>query len=286
MKELLVISGKGGSGKTSISSSFISLASDCVICDCDVEAPNLHILMHPESTSTDDFKGLPRAFIDQDKCIMCNLCTENCKFSSINDYIVSIDDCEGCCLCSRLCPVDAITMNEHICGQWFHSKTMYGTMFHANLGIGADNSGKLVSLLREKAREFAEEEKRDLIITDGPPGIGCPTIAALTGTDLAVIVVEPTLSAIHDMLRTIDLCSHFRIKHGVIINKADLNMEKTAEIKSLCTDKNIPVFADIPFDKNFRDAINNLQTPSSYSDKLHTIMENVWFSVEKALYEN
>ncbi len=283
MKELVIISGKGGSGKTSISSSFISLAKKCVICDCDVEAPNLHILIKPGIEITQDYYGLPKARIDLETCIECDRCIDLCRFDAIKDYIVSEDDCEGCSLCSRICPVDAITMINHVCGQSHQSKTLYGKMFHAHLGIGEQNSGKLVASLRESAHRFADKEKEELIITDGPPGIGCPTIATLTGANLAAIIAEPTMSAIHDMLRTMELCNHFNINHGVIINKSDLNMEKTQEIYEHCQKAGIPVFGEIPFDKSFRDAINNLLSPVDYSIDIKEIIEPVWEKVKAKL---
>lgn len=285
MKELVIISGKGGSGKTSISSSFISLAKNCIICDCDVEAPNLHILLKPEVEKTEDYYGLPKAYIDLDVCTECDLCVELCRFEAITtDYVVIPDDCEGCSLCSRICPVEAITMLDHICGLAYHSRTHYGDMFHAQLGIGEQNSGKLVAKLRENAHKLAEENRVDLIITDGPPGIGCPTIATLTGADLAVIVAEPTMSAIHDMLRTIQLCNHFGIRSGIIVNKCDLNSDKTREIYEHCEKNGIPVFGQIPFDKQFREAINNVLSPVEYSASIREIIAPIWEKVQTDLF--
>lgn len=284
MKELVIISGKGGSGKTSMSSSLISLAGNCIICDCDVEAPNLHILLQPEIKKTEDFHGLPKAHIDLEECIKCDICLEKCRFGAISDYVVLEDNCEGCHFCYRLCPVDAITMVDHVCGQSFLSTSPYGTMFHARLGIGEQNSGKLVALLREKAREFAIQQNEELIIIDGPPGIGCPTIATLSGADMAVIVSEPTMSAIHDMIRTIDLCNHFKIKHTVIINKADLNQEKTEEIYRYCQEASIPVLGKLPFDKRFRDAINNRQNPVDYSPQIKEMVSPIWQQLKTQLF--
>jgi len=284
MKEIVIISGKGGSGKTSISSSFIHLAGNCIICDCDVEAPNLHILIHPDTNRDEKFYGLPKAHIDLERCIQCDLCMEQCRFSAISDYIVNEDECEGCRFCERLCPGDAINMMDHACGQVYYSTASYGPMFHAGLYAGEQNSGRLVAYLREKARSLSDSTEQDLIITDGPPGAGCPVIAALTGADMAIIVAEPTMPAIHDMLRVEDLCRHFGIKFGVIINKADINTQKTEEIKDHCRNNDVPLFGSISFDKRFRQAVNACVPPAAYDQDLHKLIEPIWQNVKKELW--
>ena len=283
MKELVVISGKGGTGKTCLSSSLALLASNPVICDCDVEAPNLHILLQPEVQQTREFSASQQAHLDEEQCIFCGLCIDLCRFGAIQDFQVSNLDCEGCGLCSRICPVEAISMEEHCSGEWYSSTTRYGPMFHARVGIGEQNSGKLVALLRQQAREAAQANGRELVITDGPPGTGCATIAAISGCQLAVIVTEPTLSAIHDLKRVIELCRHFKVKCGVIINKADLNPVKARDIKEYCAEEEVPVWGEVPFREDLVEAVNNCQLPVQYSAALATLMQGIWKEVEVSL---
>lgn len=284
MKEIAVISGKGGSGKTSVSSSLASLADNCVICDCDVESPNLHIVIRPEIKFREEFYGMPRADIDQDKCIQCGVCWDFCRFSAISEeYVVSIHDCEGCSACYHLCPVEAIKMLPHVAGEWFKSDSRYGPIYHARLGIGEENSGKLVAFLREKTHEGAEKSGADYIIVDGPPGIGCPTIATISNCDLAVIVAEASVAALHDMLRTVELCRHFGIDFGVIINKSDLNPESSKEIKKFCARENIPIFGELPFKQDFREAVNQLIPPAQFSTEIHDLMVKIWGNIQQLL---
>lgn len=284
MKQIAIISGKGGSGKTSISSSFISLTQKSIICDCDVEAPNLHLLLKPKNISKTGFYGINKAFINKNRCIECNNCIKYCRFSAINkDYEVEKTACEGCTACKYICPTGAVQMDVNQAGNYFKSDTIYGTMFHAELNIGEKNSGKLVALLREKAREAAYEEKVNLVIIDGPPGIGCPVIATLSGVDLAVIITEPTSSAIHDMLRVIELCKHFNIKHGIIINKQDINPDKAQEIKTCAAKNNIPIFGELPFDSDFRKAVNSFAIPVNYSGHIRENLSLIWQKIQSAL---
>lgn len=284
MKEVVVISGKGGSGKTSLSSSLVCLAGNCTLCDCDVETPNLQILMNSSITKAEPFFGLPRAFIDPDLCIQCGLCMDNCHFSSIQNYSVEASSCEGCQFCKLLCPVGAVQMKEYRCGQMVSSQTDYGVMFHARLSPGEQNSGKLVASLRQKARQHAAETGQQLIITDGPPGVGCPVIASLTGCSLAVIVAEPGLASIHDMKRAEALCRHFRIEYGMVINKADINTEKTRELQQYCHDNGIPLFGVLAYHKSFRDAINHCSPPAAYSIELEEMLLPVWHNIQEKLF--
>lgn len=280
MKQIAVISGKGGSGKTSLSSSFISLASSCIICDCDVESPNLHILLRPQKISEEVFYGLNKAYINKEKCLACGLCQQSCRFSAINEaYEVLPRECEGCRVCSHVCPAEAVEMKPYPAGTYFKSATPYGTMLHARLGVGAKNSGKLVSLLREKAKETANEEGAEYIIIDGPPGTGCPVIATLSNVDRAVIVTEPTMSAIHDMKRIIELCQHFGIKFGVVINKKDINPEKSEEIKEFCREKGIHLWGELPFNPDFRNAVKNLVIPAEYAPEIRNNISSIWDNV-------
>jgi MinD superfamily P-loop ATPase len=250
MKQLCIVSGKGGTGKTSIAASFAALAENKVIADCDVDAPDLHLLLKPKIKEKFEFKGSKTAVIDRTKCTECGLCEEVCRFDAIRGMEIEIDKilCEGCGVCVYSCPENAIILEENISGYAFISDTRYGSMSHAQLNIAEEASGKLVTLVRNNAIEIAKREDKDLILIDGPPGIGCPVIASLTGVDLALIVSEPTMSGIHDLDRMLRLISHFDITPFVCINKYDVNMENTKKIVEFCKDKNIMVVGEIPYD--------------------------------------
>lgn len=255
MKEIIVLSGKGGTGKTSIAGSLAVLANNKVIADCDVDAADLHLLLKPVIREKNDFWGGQTALINEDKCVRCGLCQEVCRFNAIKDFKVNPLSCEGCGFCARACRVEAITMKENIAGQCFVSDTKYGTLVHARLGIAQENSGKLVALVRHKARELAEKQDAEYIICDGPPGIGCPVISSLSGTSLALLVTEPTLSGIHDLERVLDTCRHFGVPAVVCINKYDLNEDNRHKIEEHCDEKGIDVIARIPYDKAVTGAI-------------------------------
>ncbi|MBW1635918.1 MAG: 4Fe-4S binding protein [Deltaproteobacteria bacterium] len=256
MRELVVISGKGGTGKTCLTAAFASLAENTVLCDADVDAANLHLLMNPEIKKKTDFMGGSIAKIRNDDCTECGRCLELCKFEAISEeFVVDPISCEGCGVCVDLCPEQAIDFPVQKCGEWYISDTRYGPMVHARLGIAEENSGKLVSLVRQQARTVAEETGRDLILTDGPPGIGCPVIAAIGGATALVIVVEPTVSGLHDMERVADLAAHFKIPGLVCINKYDLNREMTREIEKVARKRNMNVVGRILFDSLFIEAM-------------------------------
>ncbi len=265
MKELVVISGKGGTGKTSIVASFAGLAKNAVFADCDVDAADLHLILEPEIKQSSDFSGGKRARIIAEKCIGCGKCRDLCKFDAIHlngqgndvvDKTFAVDpiSCEGCKVCVEFCPVDAIEFNDCVNGQWFVSNTRFGTMVHAKLGIAEENSGKLVTLIRKEAKRIAAEEKKDLIIADGSPGIGCPVIASITGADLVLIITEPTLSGKHDFERVADLTASFGIPTLVCVNKSDLNREMTAEIAREADGRGIKLAGKIRYDKAFTKA--------------------------------
>ncbi len=255
MKEIVVLSGKGGTGKTSIVASFAALAQSKVLADCDVDAADLYLLLKPELKEKKEFWSGQVAFIDKEKCTECALCQEVCRFGAIEDYVVDPVSCEGCGFCHQVCPVDAITMRESMSGHWFISNTKYGYLSHARLGIAQENSGKLVALVRQNAKVIAEREGLEYIITDGPPGIGCPVISSLSGANLALLVTEPTLSGIHDLERVIGVCRHFGIPPLVCINKYDLNEENSHQIENYCYREKIEVAAGIPFDNVVTEAI-------------------------------
>ncbi len=238
--EIVVISGKGGTGKTSIAGSFAALASNAVFADCDVDASDLHLILAPEKIEAEDFKSGHKARIVQDKCVSCGACLAHCRFGAIDmqgdgagsaKFAVKTLSCEGCGGCVEFCPVKAIDFPEETCGRLFVSQTRFGTMVHAALKPGAGNSGKLVSKVRERARTIAEEQKKRLMITDGPPGTGCPVIASITSANFAVVVTEPTLSGLHDLRRVAALAGHFKIPLGICINKFDINEQISGEIE-------------------------------------------------------
>jgi len=265
MKELVVISGKGGTGKTSIVAAFAALAKKAVLADCDVDAADLHLVLNPTVKQTYDFSGGKQASIIAEKCIGCGKCRDMCRFDAINlngdrndvinkTFTIDPVSCEGCKVCVEFCPVDAIEFNDHINGQWFVSDTRFGPMVHAKLGIAEENSGKLVTLIRKEAKKIAQEQKRNLLIVDGSPGIGCPVIASITASDLVLVVTEPTLSGKHDLERVAQLTANFGIKTLVCINKADINPEMSCNIAEDAGKHGLKVVGKIPYDEAFTKA--------------------------------
>jgi MinD superfamily P-loop ATPase len=265
MKELVVISGKGGTGKTSITAAFASLAKNIVLADCDVDAADLHLVIAPDIKEKQDFSGGKKASVIAEKCIGCGKCADLCRFGAINlngsandtiekTYTVDFVSCEGCKVCVEFCPVKAIEFKDAINGQWFISDTRFGPMVHAKLGIAEENSGKLVTLIRKEAKRIAEEQNKNLLIVDGSPGIGCPVIASITGANLVLVVTEPTLSGIHDLERVAQLTSNFGIQTLVCVNKADINPEMTERIEKDAKEKGLKVIGKIPYDESFTKA--------------------------------
>ncbi|MBA7713994.1 Iron-sulfur cluster carrier protein [subsurface metagenome] len=248
MRKMTILSGKGGTGKTTITASFAALSSNAVFADCDVDASNLHLLLKPEVKETIVFKGLNLAVIDPERCTQCGLCEEKCRFNAIHDFTVDSIHCEGCKVCVQVCPVQAIDFVERICGHAYISETEYGPMSHARLIPGMENSGKLVTLVRQNANKLAEEGGHELVLADGPPGIGCPVIASLADIDHGLVVVEPTLSGIHDLKRALQLLDHFKVKPLVCVNKHDLNDENTTAIQEFCSVEGIDMVGLVPFD--------------------------------------
>jgi MinD superfamily P-loop ATPase len=247
-KEITVLSGKGGTGKTSVTAALAVLTKNTVFTDCDVDAPDLHMLLKPEVLETQEFKASRVAIIDEEKCVQCGKCEEHCRFDAIEKLIIDPILCEGCGVCAYICPVAAIELEKRVSGYAFISNTKYGPMSHALLNPGEENSGKLVSLVRKNAKKVAENENCKLIINDGPPGIGCPVIASVGGVDMGLIVVEPTLSGIHDMKRALGLLDHFRITSLVCVNKYDINKDNTSKIVEFCESNGVEVVGKIPFD--------------------------------------
>jgi MinD superfamily P-loop ATPase len=277
MKEIVVLSGKGGTGKTSIVASFAFLAQSKVLADCDVDAADLHLLLKPKVKEEKEFWSGQVAFIDEEKCTECDLCQELCRFGAIKDFQVDSLSCEGCGFCYHVCPVDAIVMKDSMSGHSFISETKYGYLCHARLGIAQENSGKLVALVRQNAKLIAERENLDYIITDGPPGIGCPVISSLSGAGLALLVTEPTLSGIHDLERVIGVCRHFGVPVLVCVNKYDLNEENTYLIESYCAKEGIEVAARISFDNVMTEAIvQGLPVVEYSNNKVTQQIKELW----------
>jgi len=267
MKELVILSGKGGTGKTSLTASFAVLASGSLLCDADVDAADLHLLMQPEIKARTDFEGGGVAIIDPERCSGCGTCIDMCRFSAISpEFVVDEIACEGCGVCVDFCPEKAIDFPTKTCGQWFISDTRFGPMVHARLGIAEENSGKLVTLVRQQAKQLAEEKGIELVLTDGPPGVGCPVIASVGGATSTLIVTEPTVSGIHDMSRAVELCRHFKVPVMVCINKFDLNTENCVKIETIANDAGLPVVGRIPFDPNFTRAMVQGKTLIEYDE--------------------
>jgi MinD superfamily P-loop ATPase len=255
VKEVVVLSGKGGTGKTSIVGSFAALAKGAALADCDVDAADLHLILQPVVQEEHQFWSGQVAAIDESKCTQCGLCQELCRFKAIRDFKVDRISCEGCGFCYHICPAEAIRMEENLSGHWFISDTRYGLLVHARLGIAQENSGKLVAMVRQQAKAIAEKQKLDYIISDGPPGIGCPVISSLSGANLALLVTEPTLSGIHDLERVLGVCHHFNVPALVCINKYDINEENSRQIETYCHSQGANVAAMIPFDNVFTEAM-------------------------------
>ena len=278
MKEVVILSGKGGTGKTCIAGSFAALSRNKVMVDADVDAANLYILLEPTMRSRESFSGGHTAFIDKNKCIECDDCLNLCRYQAINsDYLVDPVDCEGCGVCAHFCPAEAIEMRENMSGEWFISDTPYGPFVHAKLGIAEENSGKLVTIVRHNARLIAEEKGLDLVIIDGPPGIGCPVISAITGTDAVFIVTEPTLAGLHDMQRVAQLAKHFSIPAAACINKYDLNPEMTDKIQEYCKKAGVHLLGMVPYDPIVSKALVEKSIIVEYSNgSVSTEIEKVW----------
>ncbi|MDD5069889.1 MAG: ATP-binding protein [Candidatus Omnitrophica bacterium] len=267
MKQIVVISGKGGTGKTVITGSFASLAKNHVMADCDVDAADLHLLLQPKIKERHDFRSGLSASIDKKICRQCRKCIDACRFDAISDsFVIDPVSCEGCGFCSHICPVNAIKMEENLAGEWFISETRFGPMVHAKLGIAEENSGKLVSLVRKQAKELAEKGNYDWVIIDGAPGIGCPVIASLSGIDCAVVVTEPTLSGLQDALRVIEVTRHFNVPSKMVINKYDLNPEMSEKIEEHCAKNGIALIGKVRFDKRVVEAMVEGKTIVEYKD--------------------
>jgi MinD superfamily P-loop ATPase len=286
MKQLTILSGKGGTGKTTLTASFAVLAKNAVIADCDVDAPDLHMLLHPEVLETQEFTGSKVAVIDRDKCSACGVCREKCRFDAITaDFTVDPIACEGCGVCTVVCPQNAATLIERKSGYVHISKTKYGFMTHALLNPSEGNSGKLVTLVRQNAKNIAKQENCDLIIIDGPPGIGCPVIASMTGVDAGLIVTEPTMSGIHDLKRALQLLGHFNVTPFVCINMYDINVDNTGEIIGFCRENKVKVVGKVSFSPKVTESMVNGKTIVECFPR-ETVTEeikNVWEKISRLI---
>ncbi len=252
MTELVVLSGKGGTGKTSVLASLAALAGDAVIADCDVDAPDLHLVLDPQQVRRHDFISGLRAVVDADACTACGLCVEHCRFDAVtcHDGPAAIETvaCEGCGVCALVCPERAVAMVPRRAGVWMRSRTRFGPMVHARLAVGGSSSGKLVSLVKQQARLTAELEGRPLMLVDGPPGTGCPVIASLSGASMALVVTEPTAAGLHDLARVLELARHFRVPAAVCVNRWDLYPEGASAIVERAEADGVPVLGRIAYD--------------------------------------
>jgi MinD superfamily P-loop ATPase len=293
MKELVVISGKGGTGKTSLVACFAALHENKVLADCDVDAADLHLVTDTCIIQSEDFKGSKKARIAADRCTGCGECMRLCRFCAIanggpdngsGDFRINPIACEGCGVCTLICPTNAIEFEEVVNGEWFVSETRHGPMVHARLGIAEGNSGKLVSLVRSQARGIALKRGLEMVLVDGPPGIGCPVIASVTGTDLVLVVTEPTLSGLHDFERVRQLANHFKIKTLVCINKCDLNLEMSSRIEEHCHENGVEIVGRIPYDNIITTAQIHKTSVVEYSDRpISREIRRMWDRVSEAL---
>ena len=292
MKQLVILSGKGGTGKTSVAAALAHLASQdlpVVLADADVDAANLELVLAPTRLEENVFMGGQIAVIDPDKCTLCGICHDVCRFDAIlpgdDTYRVDPLACEGCASCVYQCPEEAIHSEEQQAGLWFRSDTRFGPLFHAHLFAAQENSGKLVTMVKQQGRLLAMDQERELLIVDGPPGIGCPVISASAGADLALLVVEPTVSGIHDLERALGTVTHFRVPALVCINKADLNVERTAEIEAYCATEGIEVVGRLPFDTIVTEAMVHGQPVTAYQQDgvMATAMRAAWARVRARL---
>ncbi len=267
-KEIVILSGKGGTGKTTLAATLSKLFNNKVIVDADVDAADMFILLKPEKKRIEDFKGKSIAIIRQEKCTKCGICKKLCRFDAIsfddNQYKINPYLCDGCTLCEIACPVDAIYMEQQVVGQWYISDTEYGNMVHSTLYPGAENSGNLVTMVKHQAQLVAQDNNVKYLVVDGPPGIGCPVTSSLSGATLSILVTEPTYSGIHDLKRVYEISKHFKVPATIVINKYDLNIDHSKEIEEFAKDNNITIIGKIPFDKSIVEAQINLKTPYEY----------------------
>jgi MinD superfamily P-loop ATPase len=292
MKQLVILSGKGGTGKTSVAAALAHLASEelsIVLADADVDAANLELVLDPDKLEEHVFMGGQVAVVNPDRCQLCGRCYEVCRFDAVipgnATYRVDPLACEGCASCIYQCPEEAIHGEEQQAGLWFRSNTRFGPLFHAHLFAGQENSGKLVTMVKQQGRLLALDEGRELLIVDGPPGIGCPVISANAGADLALLVTEPTVSGVHDLDRILGTVNHFRVPALVLINKADVNPVHTAGIEAYCRAEGIELVGKLPYDTIVTEAMVQGQPVTAYQPEgaMTSALREVWTQVRQHL---
>jgi MinD superfamily P-loop ATPase len=285
MKTIVVISGKGGTGKTSVTAALAGIGPKKALADCDVDAADLHLVLHPEIRATHDFYQGESASIDPELCVGCGMCLEHCRFGAITeDFRVREEHCEGCGVCAFVCPAQAAIMSPAHCGWWYSSQTRFGPMVHASLKIGAENSGKLVTTVRQESDKIAEEINADLVLVDGSPGVGCPVIASLTGADMALVVTEPTRAAQHDFERVIDLTRHFKIPAATVINKTGINPDVERDLEAVCSEHGVTLAGKLPYDTAVATAQIHGKTLCEHDpDGLGKNIRAIWETLEKQL---
>ena len=287
MKEVIILSGKGGTGKTSLIGSFAHLADNKILVDCDVDASDLHLLLSPRPVEKHDFVSGVKARVEIDKCSACGMCAEVCQFDSVSmgdTATISELACEGCGVCAHFCPEQAISLDKNHCGSWYISDTAYGPLVHAELFAGEENSGKLVSHIKNQAKQLAQSNNADLILIDGSPGVGCPVIASLSNVDLAVVITEPTLSGKHDLERILDLTDHFKIPALVCINKWDIHPKMSTIIQAACKKRKVELLGEIPFDPEVVECqIQGLPVTSSDTSLAAYSIRAVWKKLQEKI---
>lgn len=289
MKEITILSGKGGAGKTSIVAALASVVNNTVFCDNDVDAADLHLIFKPEIQETHKFDSGTTAIINHDKCTNCGLCESSCRFNAIHQNsnglpVVNPFQCEGCRLCERICPEEAITSVQKLNNKWFVSETRFGSLVHARMGPGEENSGKLVTKIREKAKKIATEQKADFIVNDGPPGIGCSAIASITGTNAVLLVIEPTVSGLHDAKRLVALVNSFKIPLYAIINKHDINETFTRKVEDYLKENKISLVGKIPFTTKMVESMVVGKTIIEYSP--NDLISKKFYAILKQVFTN
>lgn len=285
VNEIAVISGKGGTGKTTICTALATFAENTVLADCDVDAPDLHIILQPTIKSSSEFVGSQVAVIDSTLCTNCGLCEQSCRFHAIADFTVDPIACEGCGVCAHVCPENAILMTDRQSGTLYESETRIGDMVHAKLIAGEGNSGRLVTEVRKLGAKIADERGISTLLIDGSPGIGCPVIATVTGIRLGVIVTEPTMSGIHDMKRVLELLKRFRVTPTVIINKFDLNLKNTDAIEQYCQENDVEVLGKIKFDPIMTQSMVAAKSLPEYAPhhEISHLLQKIWNRITELL---